>query len=178
VIAVRPRIAATLALLALLLTPALARANGAAVIHDCLFNGRITGHYTQQDYAQALAQLDGDTAEYTDCPRLIRAAELAALAAARHHGHGSVGAAAAPAAAPAPPTQIEQAAIVHAHASGGGPVVLGGVPIRPGREQASISSTWDTLPDPLLATVIALLAGGAFFALRPVIRHVRARRLP
>lgn len=164
--------------LALWLLPAPAQANGIAVIHDCLNHGRITGHYTQAEYAQALSELDGDTAEYSNCPTLIRQAMLAALAASRS-GKGA-SASSPPAAAPvssAPPNQAETAAIKVAEHPRHGPVSLGnGVVVTPDRARATISGAVSTLPGPLLATVLVVLAAAFGTLLRPLIRYVRARR--
>lgn len=65
-----------------------------AVIADCT-DGQLQGHYTQSDYAAALANLPNDVSEYTPCRAVITAArdrDLAATArgaAATRLGAGS-----------------------------------------------------------------------------------------
>lgn len=69
-----------LALLALLLLPAAARASGADVIRDCGDDERLSKTYSLKEYQDALKQLGADTDEYTNCRDVIHRAELNVLA--------------------------------------------------------------------------------------------------
>jgi hypothetical protein len=161
---------------------------GLAVIHDCLNNGRITGHYTQQAYSQALAEMPTDVSEYSDCPNLIRQAQLAAA------GHGGAGGAlggagaaggtagggtAGGGAAGAPATSFtpaEKRALASAHAAGAAPVDVGGQVVRPGVVPVNVASALNSLPTPLLAVLVALLACALAALGWEIRKRVRARR--
>ncbi len=175
------RVAFAAALAVALLLPAAAWADqGAAVIRDCLNNGRITGHYSQKAYSQALAELPTDVAEYSDCPNLIRQAQLAAAgggSGGQGGGPGGFGGGPGGGSAGGPPfTTAERHALSLATLEGGKALNLGGQMIRPGIVHANLASAVNTLPTPLLALLAALAAcglGGAGNLLR---NRVRARR--
>jgi hypothetical protein len=168
---------ALLAALSLTLVPAAAHASAKALINDCLLNGKITGHYSQQDYSQALLHLPTDVEEYTDCPSVIRQAELNAAAGGRT-------AAAAAASTPVNPranplvtaAPAEQSAVTQAEQTGARQVELGGVVVKPGVVAARTSSIVNGLPTPLLVALVILasiaLALGGWRARK----FVRARR--
>src|SRR3954469_20922255 len=59
---------------ALLAAPAWA-GPGDPVIRDCAQHGKLTGSYTQAQYADALANLPADLAEYSNCRQVISAAK-------------------------------------------------------------------------------------------------------
>lgn len=159
-------------LLATLLAPAAARADGgAAVIHDCLNHGRITGHYTQRQYAQALAELPADVAEYSDCANLIRQAQLAAAG-----GHGAATPTATATNPLATATPTERAALRAAQRSGSAPLDIGGQVVRPGVVAVRSSSVFNALPTPLLVVIAAMIAGALGLGGRRVWGIVRARR--
>jgi hypothetical protein len=160
--------------------PAASADAGLAVIHDCLNNGRITGHYTQQAYSQALAEIPTDVSEYSNCSNLIRQAQLAAAGGAGGGSGGGSGGGfgfgSGPAALATPITPSERRALTTARAGGAAPVTIGGQLIRPGVVPLSVASALRSLPTTLLAVLIAL-AGCALAALVSVIRsRVRARR--
>lgn len=175
------------ALLALVAFPASASADqGAAVIRDCLNHGRITGHYSQKAYSQALAELPTDVAEYSDCPNLIRQARLAAAGQGGNSSSGGGpggpvgggGGGSGPGGGPAPSSfsPSERAALASALHGGGAAVNLGGQAIRPGVVHAGFNSAFKDLPTPLLALLIALAAGTLAAAGATTTRRVRARR--
>jgi hypothetical protein len=88
----RLRIATALALLTGLLTlpgAALADSPGEAVWKDCA-DGQLSKHYTQKQYADALAHLPADVDEYTDCRDQIRRAQLGGSSSS-NSGGGSGG---------------------------------------------------------------------------------------
>ncbi len=164
----------------LLIAPAAAHASPAALISDCLTNGKITGHYSQQDYTHALANLPTDVSEYSDCADVIRRAELTAAA-------GGKTAAAAAASAPANPRlnplvgapPADQAAVAQARQTGAGGVALaGGTAVVPGVVAARTSSIFNGLPTPLLIALALLLAIALALGGWEARKFVRARRAP
>jgi hypothetical protein len=201
----RHRIATALALLlALLALPALAQASkgGDAVQKDCS-DGTLSGHYSQKDYADALATMPADLDEYSDCRDQIHRAQLGGggssgggsnsggTTGGGTTGGGTTGGGTAdsgasgdtgtaPSGAPVDPlasaTDAERAAFQKAVDSGDAPIKLDGRPIYPGALGASKSSDVGDLPTPLLA-ILALLAlgglGAAGFGTR---RLVHGRR--
>ncbi|MEA2371145.1 MAG: hypothetical protein QOH12_1539 [Solirubrobacteraceae bacterium] len=164
----------------LLIAPAATQASPAALISDCLTNGKIVGHYSAQDYTQALANLPTDVTEYSDCADVIRRAQLTAAA-------GGKTAAAAAASAPANPrlnplvgaAAAEQTAIARARQSGAGAVALGGGrAVVPGVVAARTSSIFNGLPTPLLIALVLLLAIALALGGWEARKFVRARRAP
>jgi hypothetical protein len=163
------------------LAAASAQASPVALINDCMTNGRIVGHYSAQDYSQALANLPTDVAEYSDCAGVIRRAELAAAAGTRS---ASPPVSAAGAAAAANPRQnpldyaaaSEKAAVAQAQRSGSAQVDVGGQLLRPGVVAARTSTIFNALPTPLLFALGALVLVGLAVCGRYARDLVRARR--
>jgi hypothetical protein len=187
----RPRrslLAVLIALGVLLLAPALVRADaGSAIVHQCLNSGRITGHFSQQAYSEALAELPADVTEYSDCPSLIRQAQLAAAA---HTGGGSSGGtgigggpasgAGSPggASAGAPLSPHEKAALTaaaHPRGAAAG-VQVGSELVRPGLVHANIAAAVRALPTPLLVLIAVLGAAALFVGARLGYQRVGSRR--
>jgi hypothetical protein len=83
------RVFPLIAALAALTLPALAHASAADVINDCTDDEVLQGHYTQRELRGALAGLDADIDEYTNCRDVIRAAQLAAAGASSSGGSGN-----------------------------------------------------------------------------------------
>src|SRR6476620_6506772 len=79
------------AVLGCLLLPAAAWASGQAVIKDCTDDGVIEGHYSQQDYKNALANLPTDVDEYTDCRDVIKRAQTGGTGGGGTSGPGAPG---------------------------------------------------------------------------------------
>jgi hypothetical protein len=181
--------AACLSLLAF--APTGAQANVSQILRDCQLHGHLTGHYSQKDLANALAALQGDQAEYSDCASYIREAEAAAAraGAAQHHSsgkgsHATAGATggsnngsgpSAPGSHPATPA--DQKAITQAlHRAGAVPLPGGGT-ISPTNSGAAGTSGLHAMPVPLVIVLILLAAGaltGVGLGLR---RRVLDRRL-
>jgi hypothetical protein len=168
------RISATLArlsALALVLAAGIvAPANasvGETIIQRCTHGQSISG-FSQHAYSEALKDLTADAREYTECGSLIRQAQLAAA------GGGVPGAGAA--VVPLTPTASEQRAIAHATHAGPIPIRIGGSLIHPGVIHANIASAFSSLPTPLLAMVIFLIASLLLVAGGAVRNHIRARR--
>lgn len=186
-----PRLAAgsvlpVAAALALLLPGVAAADQGAAVIQDCLDHSRITGHYSQKAYNEALAELPADVSEYSDCPNLIRQARLAAAAGRAAGGGGSGrggaggggGGASAAGAGPAAASfsATERRAVADASRRGGEALNLAGQVVRPGVVHANVASAVNSLPTPLLALLCALAAGALVSVGGAIRNRVRARR--
>lgn len=164
---------AALSVAATLVPAALARADaGSAVIRDCVNNGAITRHFSQQALSQALAEMPAAVTEYSNCADLIRQAELAGAGGRGGSGGGAGGGNVAPAASFTPG---ERAALTAAHRAGGAGVQIGGAIVRPGVVHVGIASAVNDLPTSLLV-LLALLGAGAVLALgRLVFTRVRAR---
>jgi hypothetical protein len=146
-----------------------ARANvGETIIQRCTHGQSLSG-FSQQAYREALKQLTADAREYTECGALIRQAQLAAAT-----GRGSSG---GPAVLPIAPTPSEQRALAHASRAGSLPVRVGNGLVHPGVVHADIASALSSLPTPLLATVIFLLACLLLVAGGAVRNRLRARRV-
>jgi hypothetical protein len=145
---------------------------GETIILRCTHNESLSG-FSQSAYRKALKEANADTEEYSECVPLIRQAQAAAAA------KGNTGAS-APAvvagAAPLAATPAETKAIEHASRVSPGPVNLGSSTVRPGVIHADISSAFNTLPTPLLATLAFLLAGLLTFTARDLRKRVRDSR--
>jgi hypothetical protein len=172
----RATAAATLALATTLALPTSALGNvGTKIIERCSHGQPISG-YTVQQYRQALAEMETEIAEYTDCGELITQAELKA---AGHRGGpgggqggfggGSAGGGAGglsgggaagngnaeiPFLTPAEQRTVEQARHVPA-----APIRLAGREVLPGVVHANLASATSSLPTPLLAAIALMLAG-------------------
>jgi hypothetical protein len=191
----------TLASLLCLVPASLAQADvGAQIIHNCEFGtGKLTG-FTQADYNQALAEINGSAGEYSDCAGLIREAQVAALRGGGGVGGGAGGStqvadgggvtiageptvtraghgeAVGTAAALQPTTAQEQQ--LDAARRGGEelvPIASDGF-VSPDSARTRVGSVGNSLPAPLLALLAALLAGGLLGLRGVVTRRVRARR--
>jgi hypothetical protein len=144
---------------AVLLAGALAAASpafgdvGETIIQRCVHGQSLSG-FSQAAYNRALQELGADAEEYTNCGTLIRGAERAA--ATGRTGAG-VAAAAGPAVAIAA-TPAEQRALTTAAHSTTGPVRVGNQLVAPGVVHANVASALSSLPGPLLATIIFLVA--------------------
>jgi hypothetical protein len=169
------RTVAALALVALTLAlaaaPALASSRGQTIVYKCAHGESFSG-YSPSDYREALKVMSTGAAEYTDCPNLIRKAELAAA------GGGIGGEAASSTSRVALPlSPKEQQEVQSAHRHGSSPVAVGkGKPVRPGVVRASVASAVNTLPHSLFAVLALLLAAAAALSAGEVRKRVRARR--
>lgn len=140
---------------------------GETIIQRCTHGQSLSG-FSQQAYSEALKDLTADAREYTECGSLIRQAQLAAASGSG----GGPGAGAAPIA----PTPSEQRAIAHATHAGPTPILVGGSLVHPGVVHANIASAFSSLPTPLLAIVIFLIACLLLVAGGAARNHIRARR--
>jgi hypothetical protein len=100
----RSLLAMLLAALALLTGPAAgALASGRDVLDDCTADEVMSKTYTQKEYRDALAQLQGDTDQYGNCRDVIKRAQLRAAAAAGERKNGSGSPSGGGATSPPPP---------------------------------------------------------------------------
>jgi hypothetical protein len=161
-----PRPLALALVLAAGIAPPATASIGETIIQRCTHGQSLSG-FSQQAYSEALKDLTADAREYTECGSLIRQAQLAAAS-----GRGG-----APGAATAiAPTPSEQRAIAHATHAGPIPIRVGGSLVHPGVIHADIASAFSSLPTPLLAVVIFLIACLLLVAGGAVRNHIRARR--
>jgi hypothetical protein len=165
-----------------LLLPAGAWASGTAVIRDCTDDGVIQGHYSQQDYKSALANLPTDVDEYTNCRDVIKRAQLAALGG-RSGGGPSGGAGASNGSVPpggdplAGATPAERAAVEAARSGGASkPILIGGRLVQPGKLGFGALGSPTRLPTSLIAVLVALGIAAAAAGATYVRNRVIARR--
>jgi hypothetical protein len=163
------------AVLGCLLLPAAAWASGDAVIKDCTDDGVIQGHYSQQDYKDALNNLPTDVDEYTDCRDVIKRAQTGGTGGGPGAGGpGSGGHTPAGGDPLASATPAEKAALAAAQANGGSkPVEIGGKLVQPGKLGFGGLGSPTTLPASLIAVLVALgiaaAAAGAMYLRNRVI---------
>lgn len=159
------------AVLALTVAPAVGDV-GETIILRCTHGQSLSG-FSQSAYSRALKELSADAEEYTDCSQLIRQAQAAAAGGGAGSGGGAGQGGATPTAVAATPS--EQRSIESAASAGGSPVSVEGQVIHPGVVHASIASALSSLPTPLLAVLVLLLAGLAVFAGGTLRNRVRDR---
>jgi cobalamin biosynthesis Mg chelatase CobN len=154
--------------------PSASADTGATIIERCTHHQSLTG-FSQQAYRQALAEMPAEVTEYSECGALIRKAELAAARGGA--GTGSGGGPGGLAGTVAPPSAAEQQTLQAANGpSGAAPVNVGGQAVVPGVVHADIASAISSLPTPLLAVLVALLAGAVALAVRAIRGRVSAHR--
>jgi hypothetical protein len=152
-------LAISVALLSMLLscTPAAQADVGEKIILRCTHNESLSG-FTQKDYNKALKELETSLEEYSGCAQLIHQAQLAAASSRTGSGGNGGGGPRAPGAAVAPATPAEQRELNRAPSAGSAPLQVGNQVIHPGVVHADIASAFSTLPNPLLAVLIFLVA--------------------
>jgi hypothetical protein len=172
----------TLALLACLLAPTLARADGGSrLLIDACRDEKVDGKYSQKDYSKALSELSTDADQYSACRSVIERARLAALSGGGKGGSGTGGGGAAgggtggggdtgtAATATSDPlataTPEQRKALTAAGHAGGKPVDLGGKLVTPGAlGLGHLSGDGHNVPVPLIVLLSALglfaLGGG------------------
>jgi hypothetical protein len=187
----RSLLIALLATLALLSGPAAAAlASGRTVLNDCTDDEVMSKTYTQQEYRDALAQLQGDTDEYGNCRDVIRRAQLKAAAAGGAKkdsgsapaappsgggtGGGAIGSAPAKeqlqAATPTERTAVDQARATRSFQLDNAKVDPNKVGTVPGVSQVS------NLPTPLVAVLAMLLVAALALGAVRIRSLVNARR--
>jgi hypothetical protein len=176
--------------------PSAARASVGQILRDCNLHGKLTGHYSQKELAQALAQLQGDQSEYTDCASSIRSAQAAAArqGAASHQHNSSSHAHAASTGGSSTggsddnggggsskstshaPTPADQNAIHQASRTPGEVPLPGGGTISPTKASATGGGGLHSMPVPLRVVLILLAAGALAGVGLGVRRRVLDRR--
>ena len=149
---------------------------GEKIILRCTHGESLSG-FTQKDYEKALKELETSLEEYSGCASLIHQAQRAAAGSRGGSdggggGAGSTGAGATTAAATATPA--ERRNLSRAPSAGAAPLQLGGQVVRPGVVHVDIASAFSSLPTPLLAVLLFLLACAVALAggvLRNRVRH-------
>lgn len=175
----------------ILALPAAALADGRDVLRDCGDDERLSKRYTQQEYREALGDIDADTEQYTNCSDVIRRAQLAALGGGGGGGGNDTSGAVpgggdtsggdtgggAPVDPLADATPEERAAVDDVVKGGSAPVALGGVRVDPAKagRVPNVSSVGD-LPTPLLILLALLAVGALAYATTRVRTIVVARR--
>jgi hypothetical protein len=171
-IALAVALALTVMLGALLAVSASASSREVTKITEECAAGTLPSGFGQQAYTQATKELEPYLAEYSDCPDLIRKAQLSGAAhGGAGGGGGDVGATGA--ATVAPPTPTEQhtlESIPHAAAPS---VAVGDQVIHPGVVHVDLASAFNTLPTPLLVLLAFLLACALLLAGRVVLQRAR-----
>jgi len=172
----------TLALLACLLVPTLARADGGSkLLVDACRDEKVDGKYSQKDYSKALSELSTDADQYSACRSVIERARLAALGGGKGGSStggggftgggtggagGDTGTAATANRDPlATATPEQRKALIAAGQAGGKPVDLGGKLVTPGALGVGhLSGAGHNVPVPLIVLLSALglsaLGGG------------------
>ena len=143
----------------LLFSPAPAQADvGEKIILRCTHGESLAG-FTQKDYNKALKELETSLEEYSGCSSLIHQAQLAAALTRGNSGGGAGGGSTPGAVTPTTPaTPAEQRELNRAPSTGSAPLQVGDQVIRPGVVHADIASAFSSLPTPLLAILIFLVA--------------------
>jgi hypothetical protein len=173
-----PALAAACLCLLAAYAPTAAHASVGQILRDCQLHGTLTHHYSQKDYRDALAQLQGDQSEYSDCESTIKAAQAAdARASAASHknnsggNHGGTsgggsnsGGSSGGSAAPRPvanhgATKADQNAIHQASKESGAVPLPSGGTISPTTSSATGGSGLHAMPVPLRVVLILLAAG-------------------
>jgi hypothetical protein len=185
----------TFALLACLLAPTLARADGGSkLLIDACRDEKVDGKYSQKDYSKALSELSTDADQYSACRSVIERARLAALGGGNSGGKGGGGVGGgsgatgggadtgAPATGAADPlaaaTPEQRKALTAASVAGGKPVDLGGRLVTPGAlGLGRLSSDGHTVPVPLIVLLAALAAAALGGGGRLLWTRVLASRL-
>ena len=174
----RGALAVTLALLSLgVALPAGAGASTASVtkIYEECANGTVPSGHSQQEYNQALRELEPFLAEYSACPDLIRKAQLAGAARSGGGAAGGPGAASAPSVAA--PTPTEQRTLESIPRRGAPSVPVGDEVIHPGVVHVNLASAFSALPTPLLVLLAFLVACALLLGGRTARTYLRARRI-
>jgi hypothetical protein len=166
------------AVLGCLLLPAAAWASGNAVIKDCTDDGVIQGHYSQQDYKNALNNLPTDVDEYTNCRDVIKRAQLAATGGGGGGTPGGGAAVAPPGTDPLANASAAERAAVDAARKGGAakPIRIGGKLVQPGKLGFGGLGSPTKLPGSLIAVLVAIGIAAAAAGATYVRNRVIARR--
>ncbi|MGK2938641.1 MAG: hypothetical protein ACSLFR_12685 [Solirubrobacteraceae bacterium] len=183
-----------LLLVAALAAPAPALASGADVLDDCALDEKLSKRYSQEEYRDALDNMEADVRQYTNCQAVIRQAQLAAAGSASSGsggggssgGTGGVaggtggadgGATASPAETLAAATPEQKRELAEVLEEAPAPVTLpgaGAVDPASAGEVPGIDAVGD-LPTPLGVLVILMVAGTAMLGVTRMRNRVGGR---
>jgi hypothetical protein len=175
--------------------PAAQASTRSKIIADCSDDGVLQGHYTPSQLRDARKHLPSDVAEYTDCPDVLRRAELGTGSSGGSGGGGgssvpiNIGGAsvpptggAAPAVPPAPAgvggpvSPQDHAALAAAQQAPDGPVRVGGQNLLAGAAPLREGYRANGLPASLVVALILLALAGIALAIPPVRRRLPLHR--
>jgi hypothetical protein len=142
------------------------------VINDCETNGKLTRHYPEKLLAQALADMQTSTLQYSNCEDVIQAAELAEINGKNSAAQNRLGTSNTRTPSPA----ADAGKLRRAARGGVDRTVVNGVSMTPGAVVLHGTTLLGALPTPLLIALLALLGTGAVLGEELVRRHVRSRR--
>ena len=148
---------------------------GEKIILRCTHGESLRG-FTQKDYKKALKELETSLEEYSGCASLIHQAQRAAAGSrgGSGGGGGTGSTATGTTTAAATATPAERRNLSRAPSAGAAPLQLGGQVVHPGVVHVDIASAFSSLPTPLLAVLLFLLACAVALAggvLRNRVRH-------
>jgi hypothetical protein len=148
---------------------------GEKIILRCTHGESLSG-FTQKDYEKALKELETSLEEYSGCASLIHQAQRAAAGSrgGSGGGGGTGSTATGTTTAAATATPAERRNLSRAPSAGAAPLQLGGQVVHPGVVHVDIASAFSSLPTPLLAVLLFLLACAVALAggvLRNRVRH-------
>ena len=143
------------------------------VINDCMTNGKLTRHYPEKLLAQALAEMQTSTLQYSDCEDVIQAAEQAELAGNKNQAEAQA-LSAGNARQQQPKADANK--LKKAAQAGGGRIVIAGEGLTPGAVVLHGSSLLGALPTALLIPLLALAGTAVVLGGESARRYVRARR--
>jgi hypothetical protein len=165
--------------------PAAQASTRSKIIKDCSDDGVLQGNYTASELRDARKHLPSDVAEYTDCPDVLRRAELNTGGGSGGEGtspttpgvSGLPPTGGAPATPPAPETDADRAALAGAQQApdrsvrvGGEDLLAGAAPLREGYRA-------NGLPASLVIALILLGLAGVALSIPPLRRRLPLHRL-
>ncbi len=159
------------------------------IIADCSDDGVLQGNYTASELRDARKHLPSDVAEYTDCPDVLRRAELNAAGGGGPGGSSGIpslpgsgsippaGGAPAPGTPSLPETDADRAALAAAAQPPTGPVSVGGENLLAGAAPLREGYRANGLPASLVIALILLALAGVALSIPPVRRRLPLHRL-
>jgi hypothetical protein len=172
------------------MAPAAQASTRSKIIADCSDDGVLQGHYTPSQLRDARKHLPSDVAEYTDCPDVLRRAELntggggtggstnlppgaGGSTLPPSTGGGAPGVPAAPA---GPETDADRAALAAAQEAPDRPVQVGGQNLLAGAAPLREGYRANGLPTSLVIALILLGLAGVALSIPPVRRRLPLHR--
>ena len=165
--------------------PAAQASTRSKIIADCSDDGVLQGHYTPSELRDARKHLPSDVAEYTDCPDVLRRAELDTGGGSGNGPGGATGglppsggvpAPGLPAVPAGPETPADHAALAGAQQAPGRPVKVGGQNLLAGAAPLREGYRANGLPASLVIALILLGLAGLALSIPPVRRRFPLHR--